>query len=291
MFEFRNYREEDYDALCDFFIRINEADKKHINWNWARFEWMYEHPEFDKSAMDAIGLWWDKNKIVGAAIYDMYFGEAFCGVDPEYMGNYAEVLNYAYDHLKDDSGLGIAIRDDDTEKIQIAEKCGFHRVEQKETIMSCLLDGRKSYELSNEFSIRELDPEKEAYKFNWLLWQGFDHGTDISEFEQEAEISAQKRPHLNPKLSLAVVNEKGEDVAYSCLWFSEKTDYAYIEPVCTVPAYRGKGIGKAVLFEALNRAMDMGAKVAYVISEQEFYRKLGLQKDMVFTFYWKDERE
>ena len=161
--------------------------------------------------------------------------------------NYAEVLNYAYDHLKDDSGLGIAIR--------------------------------------------ELDPEKEAYNFNWLLWQGFDHGTDISEFEQEAEISAQKRPHLNPKLSLAVVNEKGEDVAYSCLWFSEKTDYAYIEPVCTVPAYRGKGIGKAVLFEALNRAMDMGAKVAYVISEQEFYRKLGLQKDMVFTFYWKDERE
>ena len=41
---------------------------------------------------------------------------------------------------------------------------------------------------------------------------------------------------------------KNEPVAYVCLWYDKRTDYAYIEPVCTVPNYRGKGIAKALLF-------------------------------------------
>ena len=32
--EFRNYREEDYDAVCDFLIELNKNNKNHINWNW-----------------------------------------------------------------------------------------------------------------------------------------------------------------------------------------------------------------------------------------------------------------
>ena len=44
--EFRPYREKDYEAVCAFLIALNQNDKKHINWNWARFEWMMEHPEF-----------------------------------------------------------------------------------------------------------------------------------------------------------------------------------------------------------------------------------------------------
>ena len=82
--EFRSFRPEDYQAVCDFLIACNQTDRTHINWNWSRFEWMYEHPEFDQSALNAIGLWLDGKRIVGAAIYDMYFGEAFCGVLPEY---------------------------------------------------------------------------------------------------------------------------------------------------------------------------------------------------------------
>ena len=34
-------------------------------------------------------------------------------------------------------------------------------------------------------------------------------------------------------------NTDGEYVSYCCLWYSDKTDYAYVEPVCTVPSYRG----------------------------------------------------
>ena len=62
---FRGYRDEDYEAVCDFLIELNRKDRTHINWNWARFEWMMEHPEFDKSASSSIGLWWSEGITAG----------------------------------------------------------------------------------------------------------------------------------------------------------------------------------------------------------------------------------
>lgn len=287
MAELRKYRDEDYNAVCKFLIELNQENQQHINWNWARFEWMYEHPEFDKSSKDSIGLWWSQDKVVGAAIYDMYFGEGFCSVLPGYEDLYAAVLTYAYENLKDESGMGIAICDKNEFEMQSAMENGFIRAEQDETMMKCSLEKELVYRLPEGMHIEELDPAEEAYEFQWLLWQGFDHGTDRNEFEKEEKIVPQVRPHLKRNLSLAVVNEQGEKVAYCCLWYDEATDYAYVEPVCTVPSYRGKGLGKAVVFETLNRAKSMGAKNAYVISDQEFYEKLGFKKEMHFTFFWR----
>ena len=95
---FRHYAEADYEAVCRFLIDLNRNERSHIHWNWARFEWMYEHPECDKSLLGSIGLWLDGARVVGAAIYDMYFGEAFCGALPEYAALYPEILDYAWGH-------------------------------------------------------------------------------------------------------------------------------------------------------------------------------------------------
>ncbi len=288
--KFKNYSMEDYEAVCSFLIELNRESKNHINWNWARLEWMMEHPEFDKSLMNSIGLWTDSEKVVGAAIYDMDFGEAFCGVLPEYSVIYPEILEYAYSKLKDRNGLGIAICNDNTKEISAAKLAGFSLAGQTETIMSIRLDDILSVQLPDNFSFAELDPTKEPYAFQWLLWQGFDHGTDRAAFERDGEIIPEIsvfRRHFNPTLSIAAKNSEGEYVSYCCLWYSDKTDYAYVEPVCTVPAYRGKGIAKAVIFEALNHAKNLGAKKAYVISDTEFYKRLGFEKEYEFSFLWK----
>ncbi|HBE15186.1 MAG TPA: hypothetical protein DCY72_02915 [Ruminococcaceae bacterium] len=84
---------KDYEAVCDFLIELNRENQYHINWNWARFEWMTEHPEFDKGLINSIGLWMDGGRVVGAAIYDMYFGKAFVGALPAYSALYPEILD------------------------------------------------------------------------------------------------------------------------------------------------------------------------------------------------------
>lgn len=286
--EFRHYSEKDYQALCDFLIALNQTEKAHINWNWARFEWMAEHPEFDKTAISSIGLWLDDGKIVGAAIYDMYFGEAFCAALPAYSCLYPEILDYSYRALKDENGLGIAIRDDNRFEREAAEKAGFTKAEQTETVMRIPLDKALSADLPDGFHFEELDPAREPYDFQWLLWQGFDHGTDKAEFERDLQDIPRNREHFDPYLSVTAVNADGEKAAYCCLWYSEKTDYAYIEPVCVIPSHRGKGLAKAVIDEALSRARSRGAKQAYVLSDMPFYERLGFTKTYHYTFYWKE---
>ena len=288
--KFKHYSNEDYEAVCDFLMELNRENQNHINWNWARFEWMMEHPEFDKSLTESIGLWMDGEEVVGAAIYDMYFGEAFCGVLPEYETLYPEILDYAYRELKDDNGLGVAICDDCTDEIRMAKSAGFEVAGQTETIMRFDLDKALPVDLPGGIRLAELDPVKEPVAFQWLMWQGFDHGTDKAEFERDGDVFPEIpefRKHFDSTLSIAGKTDNGEYVAYCCLWYSDKTDYAYVEPVCTVPSYRGKGVAKAVIYEALNRARSLGAKQAYVLSDMPCYEKLGFRKDKHFTFYWK----
>ena len=282
---FTSYCDEDYEAVCDFLIELNRADKTHINWNWARFEWMMEHPEFDKSAKSAIGLWRVRNRVVGAAIYDMYFGEAFCAALPEYEALYPKILDYACRELKDDTGLGIAVHDGNQAEIAAAKAVGFVREEQQETVMRLDLDNLMISDLPEGFSLSELDPVREAYDFQWLLWQGFDHGEDREAFEREDPVIPQNRRHLNQRLSLTALAPDGGKTAYCCVWFHKDADYAYVEPVCTIPCCRGKGIAAALLSEALSRAKMLGAKEAYVISDLPFYEKLGFEKAQHYTFF------
>lgn len=285
--EFRNYKNEDYNALIEFLIQLSNENKYHINWNWARFEWMIEHPETDKTKLETIGLWWNKDRIVGAAIYDMFYGEAFCGALKAYSEIIPDILEYAYCNLKDESGLGIAICDEDLKTIELATQIGYEKSDQKENIMVFDLENTLFSELPIDIVIKEYDPAKNPYEFAWLLWQGFDHGNNKTEFEGQDSKEKQLRKHLDKRLSLAAVDSLGNIVGYVCLWYSPKTNYAYVEPVCTIPEFRKKGISKALLAEAFNRANKLGAKTAVVISDMDFYRKLGFANYTKFSFYWR----
>ena len=288
--KFKNYNNSDYEAVCDFLIALNHEDQHHINWNWGRFEWMMKHPEFDESLMGSIGLWMDSDRVVGAAIYDMYFGEAFVGALPEYRALYPEILDYAYRELKDENGLGVAVCDDCADEIRAVRAAGFEIAEQTETVMRLDLERELPAALPGGLHFAVLDPVKEPIAFQWLMWQGFDHGADKAEFERDGDIFPEIpefRRHFIPALSIAAKVDDGEYASYCCLWYSDKTDYAYVEPVCTVPSFRGKGVAKAVIYEALNRARSLGAKRAYVLSDMSFYEKLGFRKDRHFTFFWK----
>ncbi|MCR5230388.1 MAG: GNAT family N-acetyltransferase [Solobacterium sp.] len=284
---FCNFREEDYEAVCDFLIELNRKDRSHINWNWARFEWMTEHPEFDKSAVSSVGLWRADGKVVGAAIYDMYFGEAFCAALPEYGKLYPEILDYAYRHLKNDSGLAAAINAENTAEISAAEQAGFRPDGQKETVMKLSLDRSFSSVLPEGLHLREMDQTADQEALAWLLWQGFDHGDDREAFERSLDHVMHVRRHFNSSLCLSAADSAGNPVSLCSLWFHENTDYAYVEPVCTIPSCRGQGIASALLSEALNRAKALGAGEAYVISDLPFYEKLGFEKAGHYTFYRK----
>ena len=53
--------------------------------------------------------------------------------------------------------------------------------------------------------------------------------------------------------------------------------FAYVEPVATDPDYRRRGLGAAAVMETLRRVQREAAEVAWVGSDQEFYKALGFE--------------
>lgn len=279
---FQAYKPELYQTVCDFLLSLNRLDKTHINWNWARFEWSMGHPYFQKESENKIGLWYENGRVVALAVYDTYPGEAACLVASGYEPLFEEVLSYAYANLKDDRGLGVAINDKSKGEIEIAKRLGFSLTEQKETLM---VTSAKGKEPALPMGYRFVEPDNPD-EVQWVIYQGFDHGNDFEAFLRQKTPVADK-PHLNPNLHLYVETEAGEKVAYCCLWYDPSSDYAYLEPLCVIPGYRGKGLGKALVYELLRRANSLGADSAYVISDMDFYKKLGFKPVETYSFYWK----
>lgn len=283
MLQFEPYTPAHYQKVCDFLIELNR-EKNHINWNWARWEWMYAHPYFDREQQATIGLWMDGARVAGVAIYDLYFGEAFCAALEGYHHLLGEIWDYAYRRLKDAQGLGLAVRDGDHSAQERLAGMGYRKTEQTETVMFCKLDGQERFPLPDGFLLRELRFPEDNLAYQTVIWKGFDHEGDREELDRMLSNSATP-PNRRPELCLAAVDAEGEFAAHCTCWYDERTDYAYVEPVCTIPKYRGMGLGKAVVREALRRCRLLGAKQAFVISDQEFYRKLGFRQHSQYVFY------
>ena len=159
--------------------------------------------------------------------------------------------------------------------------------EKKETIMELSLDRDFSSNLPEGLQLREMDQIADRDALEWLFWQGFDHGDDREAFERSRDHVPHVRRHFNKALCLSAADPSGEPVSHCSLWFHQDTDYAYVEPVCTIPGYRGKGIAAALLSETFSSAKALGAKKAYVISDLPFYEKLGFEKTQHYSFYRK----
>lgn len=282
---FHSFTASDYQAVCTFFIELNRQDKTHINWNWARWEWMYHHAYFDRSRMNTIGLWKSGGQIAGAAIYDLYYGEAFCGALDSHRELLPEIIAYAVRNFQDENGLGIAVNDCDEDMKKLLGPMGFQIADQQETVLRLSLDKELPYPLPSGVILREICFPQDLLAYKTVIWKGFDHEGDTQEWEKMLK-SPRLPVHLDPFLCLAAADENDHFLAHCSCWYDRETDYAYIEPVCTVPADRKKGLGRAVLLEALNRCRSLGAKEAFVISEQEFYKRLGFTPYAHYHFYW-----
>lgn len=286
---FRHFNSSYYDAVCAFLIELSMNERDHINWNWARWEWMFFHPDFDRDRMNKIGLWFCNEELVGIATYDHYFGEAFYVAKPGYEELESDMLEYAINTFSDDKGLGIAVNDKDIHTIALLHSRQFEKRDLSENVLELEME-HLHFETSIPIGItvKNLDVRNDLYKHKKVLWKGFDHRGDVPFDEktihkQNTMLSA---TNMNDYLHMVAENGHGEYVAYCGVWYSQNTDYAYVEPVCTIPEYRGKGLGKTVVLEALKRSYSLGAKKAYVISDSPFYKSMGFRQHSHYTFYW-----
>ena len=125
--------------------------------------------------------------------------------------------------------------------------------------------------------LRTLAEDNDLAEVDRVLWRGFDHdGPPPAEGIEERRFM-QSAPNFRPDLTVVTVTPEGTYTAFCGVWLVAGHRLAYVEPVATVPDHRRQGHGRAVVIEALRRAGQAGAEVAWVGSDQPFYLALGFE--------------
>ncbi len=287
---FRTYHDndnifgEDYHKICEFLLRINREKITTSHFLWARWVRIMsvKRGEFLQRLINKIGIWEDQEKIVATICFSDVCEEAVICCDPNYNYLKEEATMYAAKSSTENGSSMLIIPDEDKKLKRLAFKNGFIQQDsKKEQIMAINIYPELTYTLPDGFSILSMDKGWDFNKYNKIICRGFNFEMNPP-FLDEKELEGRKirlaSPHVNQELVIAIISPNGNYASHCGLWHISGSSYAYIDPVATDPDFREKGLAKAAIFEAMLRASRLGAKKAYVCSQNQFYRHIGFKE-------------
>ena len=260
---------EQYQSIYQFLL---EAGKPVYNehFHWGRFEWMHAHSYLDVDKLTGIIMFKDENDvIVGLATYDTDYDDRVYLI---HTSSDTALLESMVDAVIKDEGdrANLKVNDKDTALCRILREKGFEKKNRCESLLSFDLSNPLEYDMPNGYMMSPQGFDADPWQYQLVIHKGFDNEGDPEKWDDEI---LKRIPNENQDLkTFAITNN--EYCAHCGLWYSTG-DTAYVEPVATVPEHRKKGLAKAVVYEACARAKALGAKRAVVVSEQEFYFRIG----------------
>jgi len=293
------HHSNDYLQVGEFLVRTYRTTGEHINWLQPRWEYMHYHPLIENVDLAAIGIWEREGKIVAVAHPEHGLGTVYFQIDPAFSDDPAfsalkpEMLAYAAERLyKTAAGvrrLRIYINDEDRELQALASEAGYTKTAEDEPMsqMHCadLAAGRP---LPEGFRLQSLREENDLRKVHGVMWRGFGHGDDPPEDGIEERRQMQSAPNFREELQIVAVAPDGNYAAYCGMWYEPVNRFAYVEPVCTDPAFRRLGLARAATVEGIRRCRDLGAEIAYVGATLPVYLSLGFRECYNCTAWLKE---
>ena len=276
--------------ICKEFYDVIEFLKRHgakgvnRNWHWGRCEWLLGHSNLDESTLPQIGLFMHNDEIVGLVTHDMR-KQAYVILNPQYDFLAPKAVDYAMAKLSHDGICGIYIDECDKNLIDVVKEKGFTITADDEYVLGLNCPDQLSYNLDSKFFFTDYHTDKNVDKYVAVMHKGF--GNEGTPAVGLTEADFHEKPHDNHKLAVFIVAPSGEYAAHCGTWYDSDTEICYVEPVVTIPEFRGHGLGWAAVYESINRCIAMGAKKAIVISNQQFYHRIGFEKYSVCHLWEK----
>jgi GNAT superfamily N-acetyltransferase len=283
----RAYRKPaDYEVVARFLVEVYESGDQLVNWLEPRWEYMHAHPYIENIEPSLIGI----AELTDGTVIGLVHPEhapAFCylQVRPGYERVKTLLVDWAEERLGGWSRtlerdlLGIHVDDSDGDLQSILRDRGYEcSGEWGEQHARLLLDAELAPgPLPEGFHLQSLADENDLAKVNRVLWRGFNHDGPPPESHIPSRRAAQQAPGYRKDLNMVVVAPDASYVSYAGIWYLPDNRVAYVEPVATDPDFRRMGLGKAAVLEAVRRTRELGAEVAWVGSDQEFYLDMGFE--------------
>jgi len=280
---------DDYIKVREFLTRINEKKLTEFRMPWGAWEWAVTHSGRDQNNLKKIGLWECEGEIVAVATYECPLGEAFLIADEAHAYLKPEMIAYAKENLCDENGkLKILIKENDCEMAKAAKVHNFRPTQKMDRNAILDIDRLQSYALPEGYQFVSMADGWDWQQYNHVMRRGFG-GVENPEWNGKIEAERKQMlssPMIIPELILAVQAPDGSYVSHCGMWYKPGEFYCYVEPVVTDPAYQKRGLGKAVVLEAVRRCGELGAKQALVGSGQQFYYNIGFYPVQT-AVYWE----
>jgi GNAT superfamily N-acetyltransferase len=287
----------DYERVGEFLAAHYQPGNVDGNWLQPTWEYAQFHPLLDSSSLGKIGIWEADGKSVAVAHYEWNLGDAFFEFHPNYRHLRAAMLDYAQANMMGKSQrdgrkyLCAFVNDNDTEFQRLVELRGYERYPNGKRPQYCfdIPERFPTISLPAGFRLTSLAEECDWAKVHKVLWRGFDHGDDVPMNEEEYESRRKMfdTPTASRDLKIAVAAPNGDFAAFCGMFYEPHGRFAMVEPVATDPIYRRMGLGKAAVLEGIRRCSLLGATVAYVGSDQQFYKAIGFTKGYITECWLK----
>ena len=285
---FRSYRDPaDYSRVSRFLIAHFQPGNQDGNWLEPAWEYMHSHPHLDATALSRIGVWEEDGQVVGVANYESTLGEAFFQFHPGYRSLSTEMIAHAESSLSGISAvngrkvLHAFVNDNDMAFTTLVKNRGYE-VDAGETrpmARYAIPDSFPPITLPEGFRLTSLADEPDWANVHRVMYRGFNHAGEPP--GGEAELESRRRmfdtPTARRDLKIAVAAPNGDFVAFCGMFYQPDQHFAYVEPVATDPDYRLLGLGKAAVLEGIHRCALLGAREAFVGSDQLFYLAIGFE--------------
>ena len=285
------HHEQDFDRIGDFLVETYQPGDRLSNWLQPRWEYMHFHPLIKETNLEKIGVFEEDGQIVGVVHHEHTERQAYFQVRPGYEHIKTAMFDYAEENFQGISQStgqlirALYINEFDTTLTQLAKTRGYEKwVDFSEGYTRYWMDKPViEVSLPEGFHLQSLAEEVDLEKINRVLWRGFNHQGPPPEDEIPGREEMMRAPNFRKDLTIVIVAPDGNYVSYSGMWVVLENRVAYVEPVATDPDYRRMGLGKAAVMECLHRAAALGAEVAWVGSDLEFYKAIGFKT--MFTVY------
>ena len=268
------------------------------------FEYALQSSWMDQSYSFLDRLWLDGGRVVAFVFYEAPVTDIFFSVRKGYEFLADELVGYAVSAMPNYDGKQRLVLFNGQEYLmETAAKRGFIRTDEYEDRH---FDFRNELDYPLPEGYHFVEPENaEGLKLAKLLWYGFGHGekgpfegwdqedhsfdwTPAKSYKGVIGPMTAPAPHSTHEYDVIIADGNGEYVCFSCMWWVPENKLAYMEPLCTHPDHRRKGLAAAALSRHYHRMKALGA-THMTGGGDPFYEKLGYGKGIHWTF-WNREK-
>jgi len=287
------YTNCDFLRIRDFLIESYKNNHNQHNWlidrwNFCRYVSHLFHNTFD-TWPETVGIWVDNDNNIQAVINSEgeNRGEAFFQLAAnEYSSELLiEFIKHAEDNFSTTDNrekfINLRVNQKAYKLKKILENRGYALQNWMEPTSSLSLITATDFEADIPSNLKIADATTVSdYQKGFAHGRAFGYYKNDKPENRDAEnafFSMRKAPDYNASLDISLIDEIGEVAAFATVWYDKKNQIGILEPVGTIPKYRKMGLGKAVIYEGINRVKELGAKKMYVGSDQQFYESIGFK--------------